>query len=293
MKALVTGGAGFIGRYLITKLLKKGYYVEVLDLKTGQDCRAYLDVKRALKNTDIVFHLAAYASVDATPKQIYEHNIKGVYVILEGMRKSKTAKTIVFTSSSAVYGDRPEAQYIPLPENYPLNPKSTYGASKVVGEALIQSYCHSYGIRGVCLRLGNIVGRNCHGVIPDFINILRKNPKELPFIGDGKQTRAYTYIDDCVDAIITSPKTLKYYLFNVFNIASKDSLTVVELADIIVEEMGLSNVKYGLGAKRRIGEISKSSMDITKAKEQLKWTPEFNSKEAVRKTAEDLIVTMP
>lgn len=282
MKVLVTGGAGFIGTYLIKKLLKKDYYVEVFDLKTGQDCRKYRQVSKSLNDTDIVFHLAAYVSVDDTPKQIYEHNIRGTHVVLEGMRKSRTAKTIVFTSSSAVYGD---AVYRPTLENHFLNPKSTYGASKVVGEALIQSYHHSYGIKGVCLRLGNIIGRNCHGVIPDFIETLQRNPNGLPFIGDGTQTRSYTYIDDCVDALVLSSDERN---FSIFNIASRDSLDVIGLADILTDEIGLY-VKYNLGAKSRIGEVQHSQMDIRKAKRLLGWEPKYNSKQAVRKTVKEIL----
>jgi UDP-glucose 4-epimerase len=112
------------------------------------------------------------------------------YNLLEYIRKMKSASTIVFTSTSTVYG---EALKIPTPEDYsPLKPISIYGASKLACEALITAYAYNYGFKAVIFRLANIVGpRSKHGVIYDFIQKLKKNPKELEVLGDGEQTKSY------------------------------------------------------------------------------------------------------
>ena len=193
-RVLVTGGAGFIGSHLVDRLMIEGYSVKVVDnMSTGskENIKRWLDHPRfeliqgdlrdkdlvltAVKDVDIVFHLAANPEVrigSQKPEEIYENNVTTTYNILEAMRKNNV-KQLVFTSSSTVYGD---AKIIPTPEDYtPLEPISIYGASKLACEALISGYAHTFKIRSLILRLANIVGtRSKHGVIYDFIRKLRK-----------------------------------------------------------------------------------------------------------------------
>ncbi|MEM2914185.1 MAG: NAD-dependent epimerase/dehydratase family protein [Candidatus Bathyarchaeia archaeon] len=312
MDVLVTGGAGFIGSHLVEVLMNKGYRVTVLDnLSSGHkrnldhilnskclkfllgDCRVHDDVKEALKGVDAVFHFAANPEVRlelTSPEECYEHNIKATYVLLEGIRKSNV-ETIVFASSSTVYGD---ATIIPTPENYgPLKPISLYGASKLACEALVSSYCYSFKKRGTIIRLANIVGpRATHGVILDFIKKLKNNPSEIEILGDGTQTKSYLYIGDCVEAIIKAYESAEEPV-NIYNVGSEDQISVTDIARIIAGEMGLEDVKLKFtagvdGGRGWIGDVKKMLLDVSKIK-SIGWKPELNSKEAVRQAAKDLI----
>lgn len=312
MKTLVTGGAGFIGSHLTEALLKKGYSVSVLDnLSSGHrqnlsgiqrsydlnfiagDCRSPSDIERALKNVDTVFHFAANPEVRldiADPKTCYEQNIEATYVLLQSIRRSNV-KTIVFASSSTVYG---EAAIIPTPENYgPMKPISIYGASKLACEALVSSYCYSFKKKGVIVRPANMIGpRSTHGVILDFIHKLEKNPKELEILGDGTQTKSYLYIDDCVDAIMKAYESTKEPV-EIFNVGSEDQTNVTEIAHTVINEMKLENVKLKYtggvdGGRGWIGDVKNMLLDINKLK-KLGWKPKLNSRQAVRETAKHLI----
>ncbi|RLF43772.1 MAG: UDP-glucose 4-epimerase, partial [Thermoplasmata archaeon] len=191
MKALVTGGAGFIGSHLIDALLEKGYEIVCIDnFSSGKrefiehnlnkieiiegDLLNRKDVEKALNGCDVVYHLAANPDVRVgvvNTKTHFDNNIVATYNLLEEM-KEKGVNKIAFTSSSTVYGD---ATIIPTPEDYaPLIPISLYGASKLAAEALICSYCHTFDMEAIIYRFANVVGpRSTHGVIYDFIKKLR------------------------------------------------------------------------------------------------------------------------
>jgi len=311
-KILVTGGAGFIGSHLVEALINKGYSANVLDnLSSGHkrnlsgtlggsnlnfligDCRSPADVKEALKKVNVVFHFAASPEVRlelANPKKCYEQNIEATYVLLQRIRKSNV-ESIVFASSSTVYGD---ATIMPTPECYgPLKPISVYGASKLACEALVSSYCYSFKKKGVIIRPANIVGpRATHGVIPDFIKKLQINPHELEILGDGKQTKSYLYVDDCIDAIIKAYESSEEEV-TIYNIGSADQTDVSEMAKIIIEEMGSKDVKLKFsggvdGGRGWIGDVKNMLLDVNKLK-SLGWKMELNSKEAARQAARDLV----
>ena len=310
---LVTGGAGFIGSHLVDRLMREGGAVTVLDnLSTGSrdniahwierpnftfvegDCLHREDIRKALRNCELVFHLAANPEVrvGAVDTKIdFEQNILATYNVLEEMRESKTAKTIVFTSTSTVYGD---AKILPTSEDYgPLEPISLYGASKLACEALISAYCHMFDIRGVIYRLANIVGsRSQHGVIWDFIHKLRKNPNELEILGDDTQTKSYLTVDDCIDAMLFGLEHASDR-FEIYNIGSEDQINVTEIAKIVTEEMGLKDVEFRytggvVGGRGSIGDVQTMFLDISKLK-NLGWKPKCFSAESVR-TATDQIL---
>ena len=145
-------------------------------------------------------------------------------------------------------------------------------------------------MKAVIYRFANIVGpRSTHGVIYDFINKLKKKPEELEILGDGKQTKSYLYVEDCVDAIIFGYKNRKADV-EIFNIGSEDWINVKKIADIVVEEMGLENVKYQFtGGKRGwAGDVPRMLLSIEKIK-KYGWRPTHNSEESVRLTARHLI----
>ncbi len=138
---------------------------------------------------------------ETEPKIHFQENIVATFNLLEAMRKTNAPKTIVFASTSTVYG---EASEIPTPEDYgPLIPISTYGASKLACEALITSYAYTFNQRALILRFANVIGkRSDHGVIVDFIKRIKEDPRQLRILGDGKQEKSYIHIQDCTDAIM-------------------------------------------------------------------------------------------
>ena len=309
-KLLVTGGAGFIGSHLVERLLIDGFEVTCLDnLSAGNidnlknalknrffhfikgDIRNRIDIQNVLDDYDTIFHFAANPEVRLGDPEIhFSSNILGTFNILESMRKSDV-KRIVFASSSTVYGD---ASVLPTPENYsPLQPISVYGASKLACEALISSYCHVYGFNGICLRYANIIGpRLRHGVIYDFIMKLKKNPRRLEILGDGTQRKSYLYISDAINAttFIWNRCRKGYYVYNVGN---KDSITVMDIARIVVELMNLRNVEFyttgGVdGGRGWKGDVKYMLLSIEKL-ESIGWRPKYNSMESVKMTAKALI----
>lgn len=308
MKALVTGGAGFIGSHLIDALLSKGYEVSCIDnFSSGKrefiehnlerielyegDLLRQEDISKAIDGCDVVFHLAANPDVRIGAINTRTHLDNGIlatYNLLEEMRR-KDINKIVFTSSSTVYG---EASVIPTPENYgPLIPISLYGAAKLAAEALISSYCHTFDMEAIIYRFANVVGpRSTHGVIYDFIKKLRKNPQELEILGDGKQRKSYLYVDDCIDAMLFGMEKAKEKV-EIFNIGSEDWVEVKEIADIVSEEMGLKpeyRFTGGIDGRGWKGDVKFMRLNISKLK-NMGWKPKHSSREAIRLTAKWLI----
>ena len=315
-KVLVTGGAGFIGSHVVDFLMRNGLEVNVLDnLSRGSkenlsrwlenehfklfigDCLRREDIRKAIEDCCIVFHLAANAEVRLGSKDTkvdLEQNVIATHNILEEMRHSDMANTIVFTSTSTVYGD---ASVIPTPEDYgPLKPISLYGASKLACEAMISAYSHLFDIKAVVYRFANIVGsRSRHGVIWDFIHKLTVNPRELEILGDGTQSKSYLHVSDCVEAFIVGLKTVKEG-FDIFNVGSEDRVDVNTIARIVIEEMGLEDVKlrYKMdikGGRGWLGDVKFMLLDISKLK-SLGWRPRHNSAESIRLATREILTEL-
>jgi len=190
--------------------------------------------------------------------------------------------------------NRFEPQTIPTPENYaPLKPISLYGASKLASEALISAYAHTYNKKAIILRLANTIGpRSQHGVVHDFIQKLRRNPKQLEILGDGTQTKSYLYITDCTKAIETAYKTAENQV-EIYNVGSEDQINVTQIAKIVTEEMNLNNVKLtytgGIdGGRGWKGDVKNMLLDINKLKSH-GWKPKHNSVQALRKAVKHLV----
>jgi len=310
---MITGGAGFIGSHLLDLLISRGANVCVFDnlsnrssenIKHWTENNAFKfmccdlvsenNIVKAVEDCDVVFHLAANPEVrvgSTSPEIHYQQNVVATFNLLEAIRKAGNVKAFVFTSSSTVYG---EPSKIPTPEDYaPLEPISTYGATKLACEALITAYAYTYGFKGVILRLANIVGpRSKHGVIYDFIQRLNKNPKELEILGDGTQTKSYLYITDCIEAMLLGLEKAQKRV-EVFNLGSEDQINVKTIAQIVAEEMGLKNVKFKLtggvdGGRGWKGDVKNMLLDVSRLK-SLGWKPRLNSEEAVRQAAHDLV----
>ncbi len=251
------------------------------------------DLKLAVKKCSTIFHLAADPDVRLgaqKPSIHYTQNIRATFNLLEVARRLSVRK-IIFASTSAVYGD---AESIPVSESYgPLKPISVYGASKLACEGLITSYAHSFGMEFIVFRLANIVGsRSRHGIIFDLVRKLRKNPGILEILGDGKQMRSYVAVEDCVSALGAGLEGRKMW-GEIFNVASDDWVDVNTVADVVVEQMGLSNVKYTYrsnvpGGRGWVGDVKQIQLSAQKLKAH-GWKPRNNSRRALELAAQAII----
>ncbi|MEM2282566.1 MAG: NAD-dependent epimerase/dehydratase family protein [Candidatus Hadarchaeales archaeon] len=311
MRALVTGGAGFIGSHLVDALMERGMEVRVLDnLSAGRmenlrrwenhpsfsfvrgDCLREEDLERALEGCELVFHLAANPEVRLgaeDPTVIFEQNVIATQKLLEAMRKLGV-RQLVFTSSSTVYGD---AEILPTPEDAPLKPISIYGATKLACESLISSYAHTFDFKAVSYRFANIVGaRSRHGVIWDFIQKLRRNPRELEILGDGTQRKSYMHVRECVEAMLFGWEHAREG-FEVYNLGSKDQVSVREIAEMVIKALGLKDVKLKFtggvkGGRGWPGDVKVMLLDVSKL-ESLGWKPRQGSRGAVEQAIKELL----
>ncbi|MCX8172219.1 MAG: NAD-dependent epimerase/dehydratase family protein [Archaeoglobaceae archaeon] len=296
---LVTGGAGFIGSHVVDKLVEVDRIVVLDNFSTGK--KEYVNPKAEVYVVDIasdplleyfkgareVWHLAANPDVRTgieKPEEIYRNNVLATFRILEAMRKAGVCR-IIFTSTSTVYG---EAKQIPTKEDHPTHPISVYGASKLACEALIESYCHTFDFEAYIFRFANVIGkRSTHGVIYDFINKLRANPKELEILGNGEQAKSYIYIDDCISAMFTGLRAKEKV--NIFNIGSEDQIKVKRIAEIVAEEMSLNpTFKFTGGERGWKGDVPVMLLSIEKLK-NMGWKPRFRSEQAVRMAVRDIL----
>jgi len=292
MKVAVTGGAGFIGSHLVDALVAEGNEAIVIDnLVSGKseninrnaefvkkDIRS--DLSNDLEGVGALFHLAADPEVRSSatnPKSSFDINVAGTLSVLEACRKADV-KRMVFASTSTVYG---EAEVIPTPETYPCAPISNYGASKLACEAYVSSYAGSYGIKSTSLRFANIYGeRSNHGVMFDFFHKLKKDPKSLEILGDGKQDKSYLHVSDCVSAIQTCWKKQKA-LYDTFNVGSRDKIKVESLARLMCETLELETRFTYTGTRRGwVGDVRLMLLDIAKL-ETLGWKQKVGFEEGV------------
>ena len=308
MVCVVTGGAGFIGSHLVDALVAQGERIIVIDslcagsrdhlaghLAAGTVNLLPCDLlgdgwQHELDGAERIWHLAADPDVrmsSVSPESQIRNNIMATFRVLEAMRDG-SASEIFFPSTSTVYGD---AMVLPTPEDYtPLEPISVYGASKLACEALIASYCHTYGMKAWVYRFANIIGsRSGHGVLHDFIGKLRKNPCRIEILGDGTQSKSYLLVDECVDAMLFAAEYAKDR-YNVFNIGSEDWVNVTTIAQIVCEELGLRNVTYHYtgGSRGWVGDVPKMQLAIDRIK-RLGWSPKRGSCESVHDAVRAMI----
>lgn len=309
MRALVTGGAGFIGSHLIDALIASGYKVRVIDnLSSGKlefikthiasghlefqegDLTLLEDVKIATKGIDCVFHLAANPDIRlgtrVTDTDLKQGTI-ATYNLLESMRINGVKK-IAFASSSVVYG---EDAPLPTSESYgPCLPISLYGASKLACEGLITSWAGTFDFQAWIFRFANIIGeRGTHGVIFDFIHKLKNDNSQLEVLGNGLQEKSYMEVKECVNAILHIYDTQNKQI-NLFNLGSHDTCSVKRIAEIVTEETGNKDAKieYTGGSRGWAGDIPRARLGIEKML-STGYAVEYNSEDAVRHTARALI----
>lgn len=302
MRILITGGAGFIGSYLCEKYTKEEHTVLFLDnFLSGNllnvrylldyrnfklikgDVRYFDLLERIIRDVDVVFHLAAQIHVDRSyvePRLTYEINVMGTQNILE-VARIFDVKKVIYTSTSEVYGS---AQYVPIDEKHPLDAPHPYGASKIAADRMCNAYIQTYGMNISIPRFFNIFGPRQRdigygGVISIFTRRVLNNIPPIIY-GDGQQTRDYTYIEDAIrafDLVLNHESKLKP-----INIGSGKEVSIIDLANKIIDLCGKKGKIKPVHVEPRIGEVKQLIANANKAKEILGWEPKYDLKEGLK-----------
>lgn len=304
----VTGAAGFIGSNLVDRLLAEGVGVVGWDnFSSGQERFVEAALKssafrlirgdnldlsaltKAMAGCEAVFHLAANADVrfgtEHTRKDL-EQNTIATYNVLEAMR-SNEIRRIAFASTGSTYG---EAEVIPTPEDAPFPIQtSLYGASKVAGEGLIGAYCEGFGIEGYIFRFVSILGeRYTHGHVFDFYRQLIDHPDYLSVLGDGSQRKSYLYVQDCVDAILSTMRSATAanakHRVQIYNLGTAEYVRVSDSIRFICGALGLRpEIKFGTGTRGWIGDNPFIFLD-TKKILATGWKPKLSIEQGIVRT---------
>ena len=308
---LIVGGAGFIGSHCADRLLAAASVqrVPVFDnFSSGRDWHlsAHIgeprldivkgDVKDLEHLTDVahghdaVIHLASnpdIARAASEPAVDFDDGTLLTHHVVEAARRSGVGQ-VLYASGSGVYGD---LGCLEATEDHgPLLPVSTYGASKLAGEALLSSYCSMFALRALAFRFGNVVGpRQTHGVGFDFLRRLRADPTELRILGDGTQSKSYVYVDDIVDAVMLAAAR-EPAAYRVYNVATGDHITVTDIANIVCETLGLTDVPYVYsgGPRGWKGDVPVVRLDTSRIR-ALGWSNRLTSAEAIRCAVEAML----
>jgi UDP-glucose 4-epimerase len=312
---LVIGGAGFIGSHFTDALLADpatrrvtlyDNFTSGLEWHyahhTGDDRLAVvrgdandLDaLTAAMDGHDLVIHLASNPDIAAAmtdPAIDFHEGTKITHHVCEAMRLTGTPR-IAYASGSGVYGDLGE--HAAREDHGPLIPVSTYGASKLAGEALISSYAHMFDSAGYAFRFGNVVGRRqTHGVGFDFVRRLLENPDALDVLGDGSQSKSYVLVTDVVAAVLGVCDLGSQAPFSVHNVATGDYITVREIAELAKTVVGApgAQVNYGTSSRGWKGDVPVVRLDIAKIL-STGWSPTAGSAGALQASMEAMLADL-
>ena len=304
---VVTGGAGAIGSWLVRVLVGRGIEVRVIDnLSTGRrehlaeagsarNCRLTVaDLREPSTYSDLfrgaseVWHFAANTDIQKgskDPEIDFADGTVATFRVLEAARRYDVPR-VLFSSSSVVYGF---PKRFPTPEDYgPLEPESLYGAAKLAGEAMSSAYAHMYGIRSYLFRFANIIGpAMTHGVLYDFFEKLRRDPRRLEVLGDGRQSKSYLRTEDCVDAMLRVNERATEVV-NIYNLGTRDRTSVREIAEkVVAAHGGTARIEYTGGERGWAGDVPQQLLAIDKL-EALGWAPRFSSSGAIDHTIAEM-----
>jgi len=302
-KALVTGGAGFIGSHIVEKLVDLGHDVTVLDdLSTGNPANLddvqdevtiiegdMLDTavaEKAVTGNDYVFHTAAIASVNLSvedPQWSFQHNVVATIGLLNASRRAGI-KRFIFSSSSATYGF---AETLPVTESHPPNPASPYALDKVTAEQYLRLYAGLYDVDSVALRYFNVYGprQNADAPHPGGVTIVISQIRDSgssQVLGDGRQTRDMIYIGDVVDANIAAMNVPSRLNGVGINICTGRSILITEMHEKISELMGSESVRESVACPD--GNIIDSAGDPSLAKKTIGYEAQTPLEDGLRKT---------
>ena len=291
-KTLVTGGAGFIGSHLVDALINRGDNIIVLDnFSTGRlknldqvidkiqliecDISKIGQWHKLFDDVDCVFHLAALADIVPSiekPNSYYQSNVSGTFNVLEACRKYQVKK-IVYSASSSCYGIPDE---YPTKETAEIRPQYPYALTKNLGEQLIMHWCQIYNLPAVCLRFFNVYGprsrtSGTYGAVFGVFLAQKLAKKPYTVVGDGTQTRDFTYVLDIVDAIIAAAES--DVSGEAINIGSDNTYSVNQLIELLEGDV--------VHIPKRPGEPDCTWADISKAKTMLNWSPKVSLEEGV------------
>lgn len=305
MHVFVTGAAGFVGSHLVDRMLADGHSVTGYDnLSTGRmefladagrndrftlvrgDLLDTEALRRAIADSDLVFHMAANADVRfglEHPRRDLEQNTIATFNVLEAMREHGV-RTIAFASTGSVYG---EATVIPTPEDAPFPIQtSLYGASKLASEGLIAAYAEGYGMRGFIFRFVSLLGeRYTHGHVFDFTQRLLADPSRLHILGNGKQRKSYLYVGDCVEAIMTALESVDAKV-KIFNLGTDEYCRVDDSVGWISNRLGaVPERSYSGGERGWIGDNPFIFLD-TKRIRSLGWVPKLSIRQGIERTVD-------
>ncbi len=306
MRTLVTGGAGFIGSHLVDALVARGDSVTIVDdLSSGKrsNVAAALAAGARLERCDIrdgaalaqvvagaqpeaIFHLAAQVDVRislADPAFDARTNVEGTVHVLEAARLAGAERVVFSSTGGAMYGD---TDVLPTPESVDALPMAAYGQSKFCAERYLGLYERLYGLSTIALRFGNVYGprQDPHGeagVIAIFCGKLRDGVRPKIF-GDGTQTRDYIYVGDLVEAILRAGDARAV---GAINVGTEEETSVLDIARTLSQLSGSRSPEPEF-APARLGEIDRSCLDATRAREQLDWSATTPIHEGLRLTWE-------
>ena len=301
----IAGGAGFIGSHFTDRLLcdksvegvtlydnfssgREWHYAHHQDDRrlhvVRGDVKDLTAMERAMDGCDTVIHLASNPDIARAAVEPDIDFREGTFLtqqIVEAMRCTRTPR-LLYASGSGVYGDLKDFE---AHEDFgPLLPISTYGASKLAGEALIASYCAMFDLRACAFRFGNVVGsRQTHGVGFDFIRRLRVQPDRLRILGDGRQSKSYIHVEDVVEAVLLADRATPGR-FEVYNVATGDYITVTEIAQLAIEVVGLPadqvRLEYTGGDRGWKGDVPVVRLNTERIR-GLGWRCKRNTREAL------------
>jgi UDP-glucose 4-epimerase len=300
-RVLVTGGAGFIASHLVDSLVSKKEVVVLDNLSSGSidnlghshghpnlrfiegSTTSEDDIDDAMAGCSLVFHFAAQPDVrfsSERPLDDFKTNVVGSMNILEAMRKHDVPRILFASSGGTVYGDAPE---LPTPEHSAFRPISNYGAAKGAVEMYLSSYSELYGLSATSLRFANVVGpRSRHGVIYDFFTKLKHDDSRLEVLGTGNQRKAYISVKDATSAVLLLSAGEKPGFMPV-NIASGELVTVSRIAEIVLEEMRLTDaqIEYTGSERGWTGDITRTDLDISLLR-SFGWSKTLTAEEGIR-----------